>query len=100
MKSKNKIKKASHLGTPFGLAYNDLERRRKKGFVTTLEGSLWECAMTENGQHVPLTWREPAKINKLLLAENATTHSQNVKKIYVLQQKFSTYKNQKYKVLK
>jgi hypothetical protein len=56
--------------------------------------------VTENGQHAPLTWREPAKISKLLLAENAATHSQKVKKIYVLQQKFPTYKNQNYKLLK
>jgi hypothetical protein len=49
--------------------------------------------VTENRQHAPLTWREPAKISKLLLAENAATHSQKVKKIYVLQQKLSTYKN-------
>jgi hypothetical protein len=55
MKSRNKNQKASHLGTPFGLAYNALERRRNKGFVTTLEGGLWECVVTENGQHVPLT---------------------------------------------
>jgi hypothetical protein len=30
--------------------------------------------VTENGQHNPLTWREPAKTNKLLLAGNAATH--------------------------
>jgi hypothetical protein len=52
--------------------------------------------VTENGHHAPLTWREPAKISKLLVAENAATHSQKVMKIYVLQQKFPTYKNQKY----
>jgi hypothetical protein len=50
----------------------------------------------ENGQHAPLTWREPGKISKLLLAENAATHSKKVKKIFVLQQKFPTYKNQNY----
>jgi hypothetical protein len=44
--------------------------------------------VTENEQHAPLTWREPAKINKLLLAENVATHSQNLKKNYVLQQEF------------
>jgi len=50
----------------------------------------------KNGQHAPLTWREPAKISKLLLAENAATHSKNVKKISVFQQKLPTYKNQNY----
>jgi hypothetical protein len=35
----------------------------------------------ENGQHAPLTWREPAKINKQLLADFAATHSTKVKKI-------------------
>jgi hypothetical protein len=53
--------------------------------------------VTENGQHALLTWGEPAKIIKLLLADFAATHSTKVKKIYVLQHKISTYKNQKIK---
>jgi hypothetical protein len=65
-----------------------------------LKEGLWRSVVTENGQHAPLTWREPAKFSKLLLAENAATHSQNVKKIYVLQQKFPTYKKYNYKLLK
>jgi hypothetical protein len=88
------------LRTPFGLAYNALDRWKKNGFCYHFGRGSLECVVTENGQHVPLTWREPAKISKLLLAGNSETHSQNVKKNFVLQQKFSTYKNQKYKVLK
>jgi hypothetical protein len=52
--------------------------------------------VNENGQHAPLTWREPAKISKLLFSDFAVTHSTKVKKIYVLQKKFPTYKSQKY----
>jgi len=88
------------LGAPLGLLTMLGKIKKRRGFVTTLRGGLWECVVTENGQHALLTWREPTKISKLLLAKNAATHSQNVKKIFVLQQKFSTYKNQKYKVLK
>jgi hypothetical protein len=73
-----------------------LDRKEREDRVTTLKGGPWRCVVIENGQHAPLTWREPAKISKLLLADFAATHSTKVKKISVLQQKFPTYKNQKY----
>ena len=69
----------------FGLAYNALDRKEKKDRVTTLKGGPWRCVVTENRQHAPLTWREPAKISKLLLADFAATHSNKVEKISVLQ---------------
>jgi hypothetical protein len=47
------------------------------GVVTQSKGGSLECVVTENGQHNPLTWREPAKTNKLLLAGNAATHTHN-----------------------
>jgi hypothetical protein len=81
----------------FGLAYNALDRKEREDRVTTLKGGPWRCVVTVNGQHAPLTWREPAKISKLLLADFAATHSTKVKKNSVLQQKFSTYINQKIK---
>jgi len=56
--------------------------------------------VTEKWQHAPLTWQEPAKINKLLLAENVATHSQKVKIFFVLQQKFPTYKKTEIKCIK
>jgi hypothetical protein len=52
--------------------------------------------VNEIGQHAPLTWREPAKISKLLLADFAATHSTMLRKFSVLQQKFPACKNQKY----
>jgi hypothetical protein len=51
----------------FGLAYNALDRKEREDRVTTLKGGPWRCVVNENGQHAPLTWREPAKISKLLL---------------------------------
>jgi hypothetical protein len=33
------------------------------------KGGLGGCVVLEIGQHVPLAWREPAKISKLLLAD-------------------------------
>jgi hypothetical protein len=100
MKSGNE-REGKPLGDPpLGLLYNTLERKREKELVTTWKGGPWRCVVTENGQHAPLTRREPAKINKLLclhgIADFAATHSTKVKKISVLQQKFPTYKNQKY----
>jgi hypothetical protein len=72
----------------------------ERNFITTLKGGPWRCVVLENGQHAPLTWREPAKIIKLLLADFAATHSTKVKKISVLQHKLPTYKNQNYNGLK
>jgi len=83
----------------FGLAYNDLDRREEEDRVTTLKGGTWRCGVDEIGQDAPLTWREPAKISKLLLGDFSTTHSNKFKKIYVLQQKFLTCKNQKIKLI-
>jgi hypothetical protein len=42
------------------------------------EGSF-VCFVTENGQHLPLTWQEPTKTNKLLLAENAAKHKEKLR---------------------
>jgi hypothetical protein len=64
-----------------------------------LKGGIWKCVVLEIGQHAPLTWREPAKISKLLLADFAATHLNKVTKILVFQQKFPTCKNQKIKLI-
>jgi hypothetical protein len=100
MKAEIKTRRQVTWGPPLGLLTMLREMKREEILLPLQKGGLWECVVTENGQHVPFTWREPAKISKSMLAENVATHPQNVKKIYVLQQKFSAYKNQKYKVLK
>jgi hypothetical protein len=41
--------------------------------VTQSKAGSLECVVTKNGQHNPLTWRETAKTNKLLIVGNAAT---------------------------
>jgi hypothetical protein len=79
----------------FGLAYSDLDRREEEDRVTTLKGGTWRCVVLENGQHAPLTWRESAKISKLLLADLCCNTLTMLRKFSVLKQKFPACKNQK-----
>jgi hypothetical protein len=74
-----------------------LRRCRKGGFVTESKGGLWKCVVTENGQHAPLTWREPAKTSKLLLAGNATTQPQMLRKFMFCSRNFLHIKTRKLK---
>jgi hypothetical protein len=55
--------------------------------------------VTENGQHVPLTWREPAKTSKLLLAGNAATHPQMLRKLLFCNRNFLHIKTRKFMYL-
>jgi hypothetical protein len=56
-----------------------LERdREEEGFETPTWDALLECFETQNGQHLPLFWREPAKNNKLMLAGNAAKTLENI----------------------
>jgi hypothetical protein len=56
--------------------------------VTQSKGGSLECVVTENGQHNPLTWREPAKTSKLLLAGNAATHPKKLRKFMFFNRNF------------
>jgi hypothetical protein len=69
------MKECKPLGhPPLDLLYNDSDRKERGDRVTTLKGGTWRCVVNEIGQHAPLTWREPAKISKRLLADFAVTH--------------------------
>jgi hypothetical protein len=54
--------------------------RKRWRVVTQSKGGSLECVVTENGQHNPLTWREPAKTSKLLFAGTAATHPKKLRK--------------------
>ena len=69
----------------FGLAYSDLERGERREIVTTSKGVTRRRVALEFGQHVPLAWRELAKISKLLLADLSCNTLTNDYEIYVLQ---------------
>jgi hypothetical protein len=56
--------------------------------VTQSKGGSLECVVIENGQHNPLTWREPAKTSKLLLAGNVATHPKRLKKFMFFNRNF------------
>jgi hypothetical protein len=61
-----------------------LERdREEESFETPTWDALLECFEGQNGQHLPLFWREPAKNNKLMLAGNAVKNTQNNSEISV-----------------
>jgi hypothetical protein len=73
-----------------------LRMMEKKGvFVTSSKRGLWKCVVSENRQHAPLTLREPAKTSKLLLAGNAATHSQTLRKLLFCNRKFLHIKTRK-----
>ena len=88
---------ASHLGTLLWacLQWFWIEREIRE-MLPLLKGGTWRCVVLEIGQHVPLAWREPAKINKLLLADLCCNRLKQSYEISVFQQKLPTYKNQKY----
>jgi hypothetical protein len=72
---------------------------KEEVFVTESKGGLWKCVVTENGQHVPLTWRELAKTSKLLLAGNAATHPPTLRKLLFCNRNFLHIKTIKLKYL-
>jgi hypothetical protein len=83
----------------FGLAYSDLERREEEFRVTTFERRELRCVVLEIGQHAPLTWRESAKISKLLLADLCcNTLKQRLRK-FLSFNKNSHKQNQKIKLI-
>ena len=77
----------------FELAYSDLERGERREIVTTSKGVTGRCVVDEFGQHVPLAWRESAKISKLLLADLSCNTLKKDYEISVFQHKLLTYKN-------
>jgi hypothetical protein len=60
------------------LTIKEIDERRKRFCYAKLE-ALLECFMSPNGQHLPLSWREPAKNNKLMLVGNAVKYSKQLK---------------------
>jgi hypothetical protein len=52
--------------------------REEGGFETPTWEALLECFEAQNGQHLPLFWREPAKNSKLMLAGNAAKTLENI----------------------
>jgi hypothetical protein len=75
-------------GPPLGLL-QCLEKREKwLGVVTQSKEGSFVCFVTENGQHFPLTWREPAKTSKLLLAGNAAKHTEKLRKFMFFNRNF------------
>jgi hypothetical protein len=56
-----------------------LERdREEEGFETPTWEALLECFEAQNGQHLPLFWREPAKNSKLMLVRNVVKTLENI----------------------
>jgi hypothetical protein len=56
MKTEIKTRRQTTWGPPLGLLTMLGKISRRRGFVITSKGALTECVVTENGQHVPLTW--------------------------------------------
>jgi hypothetical protein len=63
------MKKASHLGTLLWACLQCLDEEEEEKLLPLLKGGIRMCVVLEFGQHVPLAWRESAKISKLLLAD-------------------------------
>jgi hypothetical protein len=56
-----------------------LERdREEEDFETPTWDALLECFEIQNGQHLPLFWREPAKNSKLMLVGNVAKTLENI----------------------
>jgi hypothetical protein len=58
--------------------------REERGFETPTWEALLECFEPQNGQHLPLFWREPAKNSKLMLAGNAAKVLENIQKFLLV----------------
>jgi 23S rRNA G2445 N2-methylase RlmL len=99
MKAEIKTRRQATWGPPLGLLTMLRKIKKRRGFVTTSKGGLWKCVVTENRQHAPLTWREPAKTSKLLLAGNAATHPQTLRKLLFCNRNFLHIKTRKLKYL-
>jgi hypothetical protein len=54
--------------------------REERGFETSTWKALLECFEPQNGQHLPLFWRELAKSSKLMFAGNAAKVLENIQK--------------------
>jgi hypothetical protein len=99
MKVEIKTGRQATWGPLLGLLTMLRKMKRRRGFVTNLKGGLWKCVVTENRQHAPLTWQEPAKTNKLLFAGNAATHPQTLRKLLFCNKYFLHIKTRKLKYL-
>jgi hypothetical protein len=44
-------------------------KEEEEKLLPLLKGGIGRCVALEIGQHIPLAWREPAKISKLLLVD-------------------------------
>jgi hypothetical protein len=64
------------------------KREKRLGLLPNQKEGSFVCVVTENGQHNPLTWREPAKTSKLLLAGNAATHTKKLRKFMFFNRNF------------
>jgi hypothetical protein len=58
------------------------------GVVTQSKERPLVCFVTEKGQHNPLTWQEPAKTSKLLLAGNVAKHTEKLRKFLFFNRNF------------
>jgi hypothetical protein len=58
------MRSASPFGTPLGLLTIARKDERRGYYVTQLLEALLECFVAQNGQHLPLYWRESAKTSK------------------------------------
>jgi hypothetical protein len=77
------VKKASPRDS-LGLLTIKEREERSKGFCYPKLEALLECFVAQNGQHLPLYWRESAKISKLKLAGNAENVQNNSQKFMLV----------------
>jgi len=64
-------------GTPLGLLTNARKDEKEGGCIIQQKEALLECFVVQNGQHLPLYWREFAKTSKQKLAGNAAKDNQS-----------------------
>jgi hypothetical protein len=76
----------------FGLAYSVWMKEEEEKLLPLGKEVLEGVLCLKFGQHVPLAWREPAKISKLLLADLCCNTLNKVNEIFVFQQKLPTCK--------
>jgi hypothetical protein len=65
---------------------------RSKGFCYPKLEALLECFVAPNGQHLPLSWRESAKISKQKLAGNAVKCTKQLKNFMLVKTEIFTIK--------
>jgi hypothetical protein len=82
------MRSASPFGTPLGLLTIARKDEREGYYVTQLLEALLECFVAQNGQHLPLYWRESAKTSKQKLAGNAAKRQQSEGKFMFLHRNF------------